>query len=323
MGLFDDIGEFFTGAKAKAGEDQANRDRAQAQQELNAISQAGAQNVAAGNVNTQEGVAGVNEAAGRIASGADFAEQQARNYGQNANAIATQQATEGSTNAARQALMAARAAGLNRGQASLRASQGAGDQYSQQYQGALQNVQNQALQQQNMALQGRSAQGNLRQGVANTGLQQMGMGNQAQLESINSRMGITGAQQAQANASGAAGGSFISGILKSDENVKDNIKPSNIDDLVKKAKSDPIADLVAKVRPVDFNYKPESGEDPTKNRVGVLAQDLEKTSMKDNVVDTPEGKQIDVGQQTMSNTNLIVQLAQKVMELESQLKGNK
>jgi len=44
------------------------------------------------------------------------------------------------------------------------------------------------------------------------------------------------------------------------------------------------------------------------------------------VVDTPQGKQIDIGQQTGSNTNLIVQLAQKMFELQDEinrLKGGK
>ena len=326
LGLFDDIGEFFSGNKAKAGEDQASQERAQQQQDLKIMQGQAAGTSAAGTVNTAAGVAGVNEASGNIGRGAQYAEEQARQLGQNAPQVASEQAAQGSTAAARQALMAARGAGLNRGQASLRASQGAGDQYSNQYQNALTNTQNQAVQQQNLALQGRGAQGNLQQGVANTGLQQTGIGDQSQINAMQGKMALSDQARQAANASGAAGGSFISGMLKSDKNLKDNVKPSSIDDLVKKTKGDPLADLVAKVRPVDFNYKAGSGEDPEKNRVGVLAQDLEKTNMKDNVVDTPQGKQIDIGQQTGSNTNLIVQLAQKMFELQDEinrLKGGK
>lgn len=112
----------------------------------------------------------------------------------------------------------------------------------------------------------------------------------------------------------ALGNKVPASTTGSDKNIKQNIKPTD-DTLLKQ--------LVAKVKPVSFNYNDKSGEDTTKNRTGVLAQDLEKTDLKDNVIDTPSGKQVIDGQQTLSNTNLIIQLAQKMFELEAELKAMK
>jgi hypothetical protein len=66
---------------------------------------------------------------------------------------------------------------------------------------------------------------------------------------------------------------------------------------------------------VRFKYKPEAGEG-TGEQVGVTAQDIEKTPMKENVIDTPDGKMVDTRKQEMSNLDLIVQLAAKVKELQ-------
>jgi len=233
-----------------------------------------------------------------------------------AQSQASQSAQAGATQGARQALMAARSAGLNKGQASMRAGQQAGDAYTNQYQQGLESGRNQYQ----SGVQQRQALGAQQQGL---GIQQQGMGLQGQLSTtaqqyplaIN-QANVAQQQGVQSQAAGAGGlGGFLSGIgqlFTSDENCKENIgKSSTLDELVKK------------VKPVDFNYTKESGEDATKNRVGVLAQDLEKTSMKDNVVDTPEGKKIDAGQQTLSNTNLIVQLAEELFTLKSELKALK
>jgi hypothetical protein len=97
----------------------------------------------------------------------------------------------------------------------------------------------------------------------------------------------------------------------SDKNMKTDIK-----------KSPDLEAIIRKIKPVSFNYKPEAGEGD-ENHIGVLAQDMEKTPLKANVVDTPAGKMIDTGKQEMSNLNLIIELATKVRDLEAQLKGVK
>ena len=83
--------------------------------------------------------------------------------------------------------------------------------------------------------------------------------------------------------------------------------------------------LLKNVKPVTYKYKPgfEQLKPEGTPRMGVLAQDLEKTPLKDTVVDTPQGKQLDVGQLTANNTALIIELASQVKALQDQLKGAK
>jgi len=183
---------------------------------------------------------------------------------------------------------------------------------------------------QNANVQTRLGQGQLYQGAGGLGVQRAGVAQQAFNSNKNSEVAASAALAENAQKAADQGAGVTSGIINtagqitaaginalapkslvdSDKNLKRNIKTSNS-----------LEELVAKVRPVNFKYNKKSSEDTNKNRVGVLAQDLEKTSMADNVVNTPNGKAVDVGQQTLSNTNLIIQLAQKVFELEAQLKA--
>jgi hypothetical protein len=280
----------------------------------------------------------------------------AADYMQRANAAATGQADElankASKSAMRQQLMAARSAGLNKGASALAGGRGASDQYNQQFAQQLQrgqemygqNVaqraglgqterQNQQqftgmqMQGQNQRAQNTQAAGNLQAGLysADTGAAQTAQAN---------AMGLNQQQGQDANAAGAAGGATTGGLFQalgsivgSDERIKDNIAPSGasrLDELINKAGSPSARDsrleeLANKVRSVDFNYKPGSGEDPSKNNVGVIAQDLEQTDMRDNVIDTPAGKAVDVGKQTMSNTNYIADMARELYELKAEL----
>jgi len=337
-GIFGDVGEFFTGGAS----DKAGRAQDKAGQLAGQVAGQGMGMATQGQAGTNASTAILNQQAqqaGQLAQGYNQGAQQsmganAADYMAKANQAAQGQAEgeaqQAATAGARQAVMAGRASGLNKGQAALQAGQRAGDTYSGALQGGLQSGRNQyaqaanqfgqmGAQQQGIGMQGAQAAGSLQQGVMNAGASMAGGG-------ANTMSASALARQDQANKSGGAGGGLLSGLMQgiasSDVNLKDNVKPSNIDALIAKAKGgkhDPLADLVAKVRPVDFNYKPESGEDPEKNRVGVLAQDLEKTSMKDNVIDTPNGKAVDTDQQTLSNTNLIVQMAQKMFKLEAEL----
>lgn len=61
----------------------------------------------------------------------------------------------------------------------------------------------------------------------------------------------------------------------------------------------PAEETMNALHPVSYNYRPESGEDPSKRRYGVMAQDLEKTPMGASVVvDTANGKHVDVAKST-------------------------
>jgi hypothetical protein len=340
-GIFGDIGEFFTGRKSDA----AAKAQSQAGQLAGQVANQGMGMATQGQAGVNNSTNILNQQAaqaGQLAQGYNQGAQQSMGansaeYMANANKAAQgqaeQEAQSAATGGARQAVMAGRASGLNKGQAALQAGQRAGDTYSGALQGGLNAGRNQyanaaqqfgqmGAQQQGIGMQGAQAAGGLQQGIMNAGASMAGGGA--------STMSNSAAQQQQAaTAGGAAGGSTLAagmsavGSIFSDEGMKDNIKPSNLDALVAKvkgaAKTDPLADLVSKVRPVDFNYKPESGIDPSADQVGVLAQDLEKTSMADNVKDTPAGKVVDTDQQTMSNTNLIVQMAQKMFALEAEL----
>ena len=92
----------------------------------------------------------------------------------------------------------------------------------------------------------------------------------------------------------------------SDERLKKDIKDSPR-----------IEDILKKIRPVTFEYKEEVGVPGQK--VGVIAQDLEKTALKNVVRDTPAGKVIDGPQLATADLNLIIQLASEVAELKKRL----
>lgn len=100
-------------------------------------------------------------------------------------------------------------------------------------------------------------------------------------------------------------GNFASGVasLFSDRNLKTNIKDDDGSMLEAVAKS---------IRGHKFNYKPESGEDPGKQEYGVMAQDLEKTPLKNTVMDTPNGKMVDTRRLTTENTAMISDLSRKL-----------
>ena len=301
-GFLEDVGEFFIGDKQRAENAASATKQAEANTAMaNAQAGVGQQAAESSNLGRQY------QQGASSSMGVD-----ATDYMKKAESAAQGQAAQaaqaGSLSAARQALMAARAGGLNKGQASMRAGQMAGDAYTDQYQQGLQSGRSQYGQ----AAQQLAQMGTQQQQLAQSGYGQQGAIGSAMSQADTAKNNL-GVQQA------AAGGQALSGIVSglgsvfSDKNLKENIKPSGND----------LEDLVSKVRRVDFNYKTVSGEDPEKDRQGVLAQDLEKTGMKDNVIDTPEGKKIDAGQQTLSNTNLIVQLAEELFAIKAELKSFK
>lgn len=315
-GFFSDIGEFFTGDKGNAAQGQANDLANQTAEEQAGI--ASGQDTLASGANAQ--AAGYDQGA-RESLGTNAAD-----YVQKANAAAQgqagQEASAASVEGAKNALMAARTAGLNRGQAAVQA----GQQATQNYAGTLNNSLQLARQMYQNASQQFANQGTA---LAARGMNYQQAGQNARQFGYNARNQGNQQNLASAAQSAQAGGNTISGLasgaamLLSDKNQKAGIVDSRLVDKVRGAPgavlTPDLDQLIAKVKPVDYVYKAGSGEDPNLQRKGVLAQDLEKTSMGDNVKDTPQGKMIDAGQQTMSNTNLIVQLAQELYDLKGQL----
>lgn len=269
---------------------------------------------------------------------------------QSAKGLAAERARDVSTQAAKQQIKAGRTAGLNAGQAAMLAGQGATDVYGNTYQQGIESGLNQygigtsAQQQQQQQLyaqqQSQQQAGLARRGLATT---QRGQGLQEQQlrqAGLDTRAGMANtrfqsanaANQAaidRANASSAADVGVVAGVgdaIKTGAQIAMGMPPPSDKNLKTNIKSAPkgrLEEILAKVTPVQFNYKNE-GDD--KQRQGILAQDLEQTSLKDNVVEMEDGKHIDAGQQTLSNLSLIIELAGKVRDMERELaqyKGKK
>ena len=120
-----------------------------------------------------------------------------------------------------------------------------------------------------------------------------------------------------AGGAGASAGGAGALMALSDKNAKTDTQPKNMKEVLNS--------LLANVKPVSYKYKPgvEVAKPEGTPRVGIIAQDLEKTPLKDTVMDTPQGKQLDVGQLTANNTALIIELAGQIRDLQQQLKGTK
>lgn len=221
--------------------------------------------------------------------------QFAQEAGQAGQALGQQMGQEAATQGSQAAAQSARTSGVNKGQAAILGGQEAGRAYTQGQQA------------------GRGMGMNAYGQGASTQLGAVGtQGN------IGSMQGALGSQQMQGSQSQAAQGNAATGGLLSavgglfsDEKMKEGVK-----------RAPDIEQILKKIKPVAFEYKPEAGQGDGEH-VGVVAQDLEKTPLKENVIDTPMGKMIHPGKQENSNLDLIVQLAARVHELEGQLKGAK
>jgi len=233
---------------------------------------------------SQSGQANENAAGhtlGNIAgtSAGQFA-QQAGQAGQALGQQMGQTAAAGGTQAATQA---ARTQGVNKGQAAILGGQEAGRAFTAGQtagQGLGMGAYGQGAATQ---LGAANAQGNLGTEQMKSGLNQSAQGNQA-----------TGGLLS------AIGGLF------SDEKVKEDVK-----------KAPDLHEILKKIKPVAFKYKEEVGQGDGEH-VGVTAQDLEKTPMKENVINTPAGKMIHPGKQENSNLDLIIQLAAEVDRLRKE-----
>ena len=301
MGFFDDIGKHvknaahtihkgiddFTGTTAKKEGAEAQKQAAE-----QATQAAQAQQQTTQGYQTQLG---------------DIAKQQmdinaAQQSGQQMAGQLGQQAAQG---AGVSAARSARAAGLNKGQAALAGAQTAGNIYGSTY-GS--NVQ-QGVQNYQQGL------GNAAGTIGSAGSLGLGQG-QLGVSAAGVKAGAGAAQQAagasQQNALiGGLGQATGAAILASDERVKD-VGPS-VD----------IKEIMKKVRPISYTYnkKVTGVPDTTQERIGVTAQDLEKTAMSPAVKEAADGtKVIDTAELSPMTLNLVIQLAREVDQLRR--KGN-
>jgi hypothetical protein len=197
--------------------------------------------------------------------------------------------------------------------------------------GMGQNYRTMQMQGQNQRGGNVQAQGQLGSGTMSAGINQ---GTNALGMSGGMATGLYGQGRQEGAAGGAgAGGALnaLGSLIQSDENTKENIiylilkkaevpekNGSKIDEILAKLDA-PMASGLEEVRGMakEFNYKPgnPAGEDPAKTYKGAMAQDIENTSMADNVVDTPNGKMVDSGKQTMSNLALASETVDELAEL--------
>ncbi len=254
---------------------------------------------------------GVNQSAGAdkfrdigtsaLGTGATTAENNANyyneaakeSYGKNAgdtmeNAMgAAQRASQTAGRAAGgQVAGTARTAGLNKGQAAVEGGQAATRAYQNQIPAQIGNYLN-------------AAQNLSSQGTANTGL-----GIQAGSSAANAS--YQQGDQAQKGAGGIFStiGNAIAGIA-SDERLKKDVR-----------KDTSLNEIRTKLKAIKFRYKGEPA-DATEHG-GVMAQDLEKTPMKDVVTDTPVGKMIDTNKMTPHLLDLLLQLSDEVADLKKE-----
>ena len=227
----------------------------------------------------QEQMAQAGSVAGGIAGTTE--QQQMQNAQATAAPLAEQQGQTAATQGSRAALQAARTSGLNAGQAALTSGQQAGNLYTGAYQGGLES-----------------------------GLNRYGQATGNRLAAAGAQGAIGQAQQqgGQAQGQGLCGGvkDVVGGIggLISDENAKKNIEPA----------PDMLDSILRKVRPKTFEYKEGAGEPGA--QVGVVAQDLEETPLAPVVEETPAGKAINTSKLSTAALDLILELGQRVKELE-------
>ena len=248
-----------------------------------------------------------------------------------ARGLAEEQAKQSALGAARASLSAAKTSGLNAGEAALssgaQAGQTYGDIYGQQV--------NQGINQYSTATGQFGTLAGQRSGEQLTARGQ-DIAAKTASNQLAAQTAEANAQRQTQNTMGWLGfGANVLGALLSDENAKKNIQPTmeptknaDVSGVLAKLRTNstakqPIAvqkttveQVLAKVRPVKFDYKDEGDG---ANRVGVIAQDIEKSPLKAAVIDTPQGKAIDTAQLTGGNTAMILELAQMVNDLRKEL----
>jgi hypothetical protein len=231
---------------------------------------------------------------GIAASPADVEAQRALDTGA---AEGEQLGREAALGGTQQALQAARTSGLNKGQAALTAGQQAGNLYTEGRQAGTQ-----------MGTQAYQTAQDQRIGAA--GGQAAAGGVQANAGGTIGGIGTAARGQGAAETStlmGGIGGIASAGLgLLSDRRAKVGIEGA-----------DTLDEAAQTIEPKKYAYRGDGTE-----RTGVIAQDVEKVN-PENVVETPEGKAIDVAAQTGTNAARISEAGRRIAELEKIVKGRK
>lgn len=151
------------------------------------------------------------------------------------------------------------------------------------------------------------------QGQVNAGLQGSAqdmskwatqLGNETQRYGIDQGVGQQNAQNwTNAIGTGISALAPLAAAVLSDENAKEDIKDGY----------GILARVTKVVNPKTFKYKEGTGMDANAPRVGVMAQDLEKTPLASTVKTGQDGlKRVDTGQLTLGNTAMISELSKKL-----------
>ena len=76
--------------------------------------------------------------------------------------------------------------------------------------------------------------------------------------------------------------------------------------------------MLSALEPVAYKHQPGSGEDPSRQRYGILAQDLERSPMGASIVrETPRGKEIDVGHGLTATLASLADLNRRLKGIET------
>jgi hypothetical protein len=216
----------------------------------------------------------------------------------------------------------ARASGLSPAQAALLAGQGAEGAYNgglgqgvDKYMGAARDISSLGLGEQGQGLQKYGLDLGKYGTDVNAATQKYGIDKGVQTQGTSSLFNLLGAGVGGLASwlASPAGIAFLATLpVGSDKNMKTDIKDGY-----------GILEKVTKVvSPKMFKYKNGVGEDSSKPRVGVMAQDLEKTPLSSTVVTGPDGyKRVDTGQLTLGNTAMITELSDKLDKVFQYLKA--
>lgn len=308
-GFWEGLGETFFGTTSKKKAAEAQDKAIKTQEELLNIEKAqiAKQNAAA------DAYRGYTDTLKDTAGNYGDAMGNARNVLGAADAYGSQQGKQQMQVATKNALAGGRTAGLNPAQAAMLASQqGAGAYDAGRTAGVNQFTgQTQAAYANQLNTQGQKL-GALAQGVDNTRI-----GGNLAGHGANSSNLANGLMQGKET---GIGGNLLSGIAtigaaylmsKSDARQKQKItRAQKLDELLKG------------IKPVQYEYKKDvAAETPNGEgvKVGILAQDLEKTPLGSTVIDTPEGKKVDTAQLTTANTAMLAQMYEEIKDIKARL----
>ena len=241
---------------------------------------------------------------------------------------ANQQLDAGARAATNQAQLASRTAGLSKGQAAMNAAGAANNMYQNNWGNAVQ---------QGAQNYGNAAQMNQQQkqsGMTNA-MQGMGLASQGMQGAMGTQAGVGANQTSEWDKNMGIMGT-VGGLLSSDERVKEDIEPEGdnwiadftrrlsmigSDERIKEPideSPDLLEEVAEKINNYTYHYKPGTGEDPSIEHSGPMAQELlEVDGYRAAVFEDENGLlQVDTGRLAMVNTGMIADLSKRLLFLE-------